>query len=92
MRKGVNLMAEKQVFNKVIQVGTSKKGNPYFFIKTKAGKLIFVNLIADNKLFVPTLKHGVRALEVEYTGYINDYGNNNQTLFNVTVVDELYNL
>ncbi len=85
-------MAEKQTFKKVIRVGTSKKGNPYFFIETKTGKLVFVNLIKDNKLFVPTLKHGVRALEVEYTGYINDYDNDNQTLFNVTIVDELYNL
>lgn len=85
-------MAKKQVFKKVIQVGTSKKGNPYFFIKTKAGKLVFVNLIVDNKLFVPTLKDGVKALEVEYTSYINDYDNDNQTLFNVTVVDELYKL
>ena len=85
-------MAEKQVFKKVINVGTSKKGEPYFFIETKTGKLVFVNLIADNKLFVPTLKHGVRALEVEYTSYIKDYHNDNLTLFNVTVVDELYNL
>ena len=85
-------MAEKQTFTKVIRVGTSKKGNPYFFIENKAGKLVFVNFIADNKLFVPTLKHGVRALEVEYTSYIKDYDHDNLTLFNVTVVNELYNL
>ena len=85
-------MAEKQTFKKVIRVGTSKKGEPYFFIETKTGKLVFVNFIAENKLFVPTLKHGVRALEVEYTSYIKDYDNDNLTLFNVTVVDELYNL
>ena len=90
--KGGIKMAEKQTFKKVIRVGTSKKGEPYFFIETKTGKLVFVNLIADNKLFVPTLKHGVRALEVEYSGYIKDYQNDNLTLFNVTVVDELYNL
>ena len=85
-------MAEKQTFKKVIQVGTSKKGNPYFFIETKTGKLVFVNLIVDNKLFVPTLKHGVRALEVEYSSYIKDYQHDNLTLFNVTIVNELYNL
>ena len=85
-------MAKKQTFKKVIRVGTSKKGEPYFFIETKNGKIVFINLIADNKLFVPTLKHGVRALEVEYTSYINDYDNDNQTLFNVTVVNELYKL
>ncbi len=85
-------MSKKQTFKKVIQVGSSKKGNPYFFIKTKVDKLVFVNLIKDNKKFVPTLKDGVKALEVEYTSYINDYDNDNQTLFNVTVVDELYKL
>ena len=85
-------MAKKQVFKKVIQVGTSKKGNPYLFIKTKAGKLVFINLVADNKRLVPKIKDGVKALEVEYTSYINDYDNDNQTLFNVTVVDELYKL
>ena len=85
-------MSKKQTFKKVIQVGTSKKGNPYFFIKTKTDKLVFVNLIKDNKKFVPTIKDGVKALEVEYTSYINDYDNDNQTLFNVTVVDELYKL
>lgn len=80
-------MAKKHVFRKTIQVGTSKKGNPYFFIKTKAGKLVFVNLIADNKKFVPTIKDDVKFLEVEYESYINDYDNDNQTLFNVTVVE-----
>ena len=82
----------KQTFTKVIQVGTSKKGNPYLFIKTNAGKLVFVNLVDDKKKFVPEIKDGVKALEVEYTSYINDYDNDNQTLFNVTVVDELYKL
>ena len=85
-------MAKKQVFKKVILVGTSKKGNPYFFIKTKTDKLVFVNLINDNKKFVPKIKDGVKALEVEYSSYNNNYNNNNQTLFNVTVVDELYKL
>lgn len=85
-------MSQKQTYNKVIQVGTSKKGKPYFFIKTKAGKLVFVNLVANGRLFVPEIEDGVKALEVEYTGYINDYQNDNQTLFNVTVVDELYKL
>jgi hypothetical protein len=85
-------MAEKQTFNKVINVGTSKKGKPYFYIKTKAGKLVFVNLVANGRLLVPEISDGVKALEVEYTSYINDYDNDNQTLFNVTVVDELYNL
>lgn len=85
-------MAEKQVFKKVIQIGTSKKGNPYFYIKTKAGKLVFVNLVANGRLFVPEIEDGVKALEVEYTSYIKDYDNDNLTLFNVTVVDELYNL
>ena len=92
-------MTQKQTFKKVIQIGTSKKGDPYFYIRTKAGKLVFVNLIAsfDNKLIVPQryeqmVKNGVKALEVEYTAYINDYDNDNQTLFNVTVVNELYNL
>ena len=85
-------MSKKQTFKKVIRVGTSKKGEPYFFIETKTGKLVFVNLIVDNKLFVPTLKHGVRALEVEYSSYIKDYQHDNLTLFNVTIVNELYNL
>ena len=85
-------MAKKHIFKKVIQVGTSKKGNPYFFIKTKTDKLVFVNLIKDNKKFVPTIKDGVKALEVEYESYINDYNNDNQTLFNVRIVDELYKL
>jgi hypothetical protein len=84
-------MAEKQTFKKVINVGTSKKGNPYFYIKTKDDKLVFVNLISafDKKLIVPTNYDGVKALEVEYTSYINDYDNKNLTLFNVRVVDEL---
>ncbi len=85
-------MTEKQTFKKVIQIGTSKKGNPYFFIKTKAGKLVFVNLVANGRLLVPEIKDGVKALEVEYSGYINDFDNDNQTLFNVTIVDELYKL
>lgn len=85
-------MSKKQVFKKIIQVGTSKKGKPYFFIRTKAGKLVFVNLIADNKKFVPKIKDDVKFLEVEYTSYINDYDNDNQTLFNVKVTDELYKL
>ena len=85
-------MSNKQTFKKVIQVGTSKKGKPYFYIKTKAGKLVFVNLVANGRLFVPEIEDGVKALEVEYTGYINDYDNDNQTLFNVTILDELYTL
>lgn len=87
-------MAEKQVFKKVIQVGTSKKGNPYFFIKTKADKLVFINLISafDKKLIVPTNYEGVKALEVEYSSYIKDYHNDNLTLFNARVVNELYEL
>ena len=85
-------MAKKQVFKKVIQVGTSKKGNPYFFIETKTGKLVFVNLVANGRLLVPEIEDGVKALEVEYTGYIKDYNNDNLSLFNVTIVDELYEL
>lgn len=81
----------KKVFTKEVQVGTSKKtGSKFLFIKTKAGKMVFVNLVKDSKRFNPEIKDGIKAIEVEYTSYAtkDESGNytDNMTLFNANIV------
>ncbi len=72
-----------KVFKKTLLVGESKKGNKYLYIETKAGKLVFVNLVQNNKRLNLALE-GVKTVDVDYTSYNNDYKKQNMTLFNVS--------
>lgn len=78
-------MAEKKLFTKTVQVGTSKeKGVKYLYIKDDESKgLIFVNLIKDNKGYKPKLD-GVKKIDVTYSSYKRE--DNRLALFNVTEV------
>lgn len=78
-------MAEKKLFTKTVQVGTSKtKGVKYLFIKEEGtNALIFVNLIKDRKAYKPKLD-GVTKIEVTYSSYKRE--DNRLALFGVTEV------
>lgn len=78
-------MAEKKLFTRTVQVGTSKtKGVKYLYIKEEdTNGLIFVNLIKDNKGYKPNL-NGVKEIEVTYSSYKRE--DNRLALFGVTEV------
>lgn len=75
---------EKKVFTKNVLVGTSKeKGVKFLYIKTKAGELVFINLVKDSKKYQPKIADGVKSLDVSYTSYNSDREKKQMTLFNV---------
>ena len=82
---------EKKTFSREVEVGKSSKGNTYFYITAKDGKKVFINLIKDNKKFVPNFKDNTVALEISFTSYNKDFENNNRqiTYFNVEVLSEI---
>ena len=74
--------AEKKLLKGTYAVKKSKKGNYYLSYTTKKGKTLFVNLIKDNKKFIPSIPEGAIEVEISFSGY--KYGDNNITLFGVT--------
>lgn len=78
-------MAEKKLFTRTVQVGTSKtKGVKYLYIKEDGSNdLIFVNLIKDRKAYRPKLD-GVKEITVTYSSYKRE--DNRLALFGVTEV------
>ena len=92
---------ERDVFTKRVEVGYSKKdGTPYLYLKTKENVLVFINLVKENKRFMPIIKKGTVALQVNYTSYqrsdrvkegevVDTTKPLNTTLFNVTDIVQL---
>lgn len=78
-------MAEKKLFTRTVQVGTSKeKGVKYLYIKEDGSNgLIFVSLIKDRKGYKPNLD-GVKKIDVTYSSYKRE--DNRLALFGVTEV------
>ena len=78
-------MAEKKLFERTVQVGTSKeKGVKYLYIKEEGKNgLIFVNLIKDGKGYKPKLD-GVTKIDVKYSTYKRE--DNRLALFGVSEI------
>ena len=75
---------ERKIMTKTVEVKTSKAGNRYLAVKGRDEKNYFVNLIKDNKKFIPTIPKSARELEVSFTSFLYDDENHRLVLFGVT--------
>ena len=75
---------ERKIMTKTVEVKTSKAGNRYLAVKGRDEKNYFVNLIKDNKKFIPTIPKSSRELEVSFTSFLYDDENHRLVLFGVT--------
>ena len=83
-RKMATETKERKIMTKTVEVKTSKKGNRYLTVKGKDDKWLFVNLVKDNKVYIPTIPKSARELEVNFTSYKYDDENSRLVLFGVT--------
>lgn len=74
-----------KVFEKTIDLVTSKKGTKYLSTDSK-GEKYFVNLVKENKRFIPEIPANAKKLSLSYTGYASTTENktNRMTLFGVS--------
>ena len=75
---------ERKIMTKTVEVKTSKAGNRYLAVKGRDEKNYFVNLVKDNKKFIPTIPKSARELEVSFTSFLYDDENHRLVLFGVT--------
>ena len=73
---------EQKVMTKTVVCKKSKAGNLYL-AEVKEGKTLLVNLIKNNKRYVPKMKEG-NEYDIEFTSYKLDSENNVIALFNVS--------
>lgn len=75
---------ERKIMTKTVEVRTSKAGNRYLAVKSKDDKNFFVNLVKDNKKFIPTIPKSAREVEINFTSFLYDDENHRLVLFGVT--------
>lgn len=73
----------QKVFTKTCDIGVDKNGNDYLFITAKGGKMVFINLVKDNKKHVLVIPRNAKKVVIEYTSYETDFEKSKITLFNV---------
>ena len=76
-------MNERKEMSRVVDVVTSKNGNVFLSTLDKNNKMMFVNLIKDNKKFSPKIPKSAKSAEVTFTSYLFDDENKRLVLFDV---------
>ena len=60
---------EVKIMTRTVDIKTSKKGTKFFSIMGKDDKMVFVNLVKDNKSYLPKLPKDAKTFDVDFTSY-----------------------
>ena len=69
------------IMTKTVDIKTSKKNTKFFAVKGKDDKMLFVNLVKDNKAYLPKLPATAKQFDVDFTSYKQE--DNRLVLFGV---------
>lgn len=69
VRKEVRDGKEVKIMTRTVDIKTSKKNTKFFAVKGKDDKMLFVNLVKDNKAFLPKLPASAKQFDVDFTSY-----------------------
>ena len=81
VRKETRDGKEVKIMTKTVDIKTSKKNTKFFAVKGKDDKMLFVNLVKDNKAYLPELPKWANRLDVDFTSYKQE--DNRLVLFGV---------
>lgn len=78
-------LKERKIMTKTVKIATSKAGNVYMYVMGKDGKTrYFVNLVKDNKAYIPSYPKGAKEVDINFTSYEYNDIDHRLVLFNVS--------
>ena len=84
VRKEVRDGKEVKIMTRTVDIKTSKIGTKFFAVIGKDDKMLFVNLVKDNKAFLPKLPASAKQFDVDFTSYKQE--DNRLVLFGVETI------